>query len=194
MSNRTTCTARAGMTLVELILVIGLLALVASLMMPAVFRSLANQKLDKAADLVRSEMGRARVLAIRTGKIHALVYAPGDDRLAVEPFDSLASKLDVGANRTQVDTRESDLDFSRERLPRDILFVGGESKMDARSAFEMAQSGANSNRFIPVLFYPDGTSQDARVVLANRNGDVIMVALRGLTGSSRVVREMGGER
>ncbi|HMP80930.1 MAG TPA: type II secretion system protein, partial [Pirellulaceae bacterium] len=186
MSNPVQRAVRRGMTLIELILVIGLLALVASLMMPAIFRSLAHQKLDKAADLVRSEMGRARVQAIRTGKIHALVYAPGDNRLAVEPFDSLASKLDMGNSRVDFDPRESDLDFSRERLPRDVLFVGGESKMDARSAFEMEQVGNLGSQMIPVLFYPDGTSQDAKVYLANRNGDLIMVSLRGLTGSTRV--------
>lgn len=180
---------RIGFTLIELILVMGIVALVAGFALPAVFRVLGHQKLDKAADLVRTEMGRARVQAIRTGQIHALVYSVGDNRLAVESFQSVIAKQSSGPRLgAENDQRSSDLDYTRERLPRDVLFVGGQSRMDARSAFELAQGGQASSNWTLILFYPDGTSQDAKVFLANRDGFIAMVALRGLTGSTRVVR------
>jgi len=37
----------------------------------------------------------------------------------------------------------------------------------------------------PIMFYPDGTTSDASVLVANSSDETIRVTLRGLTGISR---------
>jgi hypothetical protein len=59
-------------------------------------------------------------------------------------------------------------------------------------------SGAGSGGALkPILFYPDGTSQDAIITLQNQKQAMIEVQLRGLTGRAKTVRpdfvEAGGD-
>ena len=73
-----------------------------------------------------------------------------------------------------------------DRLPRDIKFVGHSIQDDARAKSVIAETNLDSGQLFPILFYPDGTSQNATLVLENRDGDLMSVILRGLTGTTRV--------
>jgi hypothetical protein len=44
----------------------------------------------------------------------------------------------------------------------------------------------------PVVFYPDGTSTDATVLLMNENQNTVRVTLRGMTGTI-MLGEVGKE-
>ena len=67
---------RKAFTLIELILVMAIIVMIASLATPMMTRMLGRQALKQGADRVRVEMGRARVEAIKTGDIHALFFLP----------------------------------------------------------------------------------------------------------------------
>lgn len=190
--------SRDGLTLLELLLVLGILVLIASLSAPALLRLVSSQSLDKGAEMVRAEMARARVLSIRTGKVHALVLTPGGSSMEVRDFDSVfASGLGgAGSSRGQdQDNRVSNVDWGDGLLPKGVVFVEGETLSTARSDFvssggstgSSSSSGGSSGGSVrPILFYPDGTCQDARVVLQNNKGETKQVTLRGLTGTTRV--------
>ncbi len=184
---------RAAFTLLELVLVLAILILMASLSGPAILRSISTTGLVKGCDLVRSEMARARVNAIRTGRVHALVFAPGGRGMAVLDFDNVASNQSLQRmNATQFD-QTSNLVSDDNLLPRGVTFAAGEAISDSRSEFVTENSkGGSSGSVRPILFYPDGTCQDARIVLSNTKGDVKQVVLRSLTGSSRVTEVQGG--
>ena len=181
---------RHGTTLLEILLVVAIVALIASLAMPNLLRTFVAHTLDKSADIVRSEMGRARVKAIRSGKIHAFVYNLGQSQMAVRQFDELvlAGTIDHFVSTGSSDRRSSDLDYSGENLPRGIRFAAGMAVADARSAFAAEEAGSATGKMTPILFYPDGSSQDAQIVLVNEAGDAVQIILRGLTGSARVAR------
>ncbi len=93
-------------------------------------------------------------------------------------------------------------------LPDNVLFVSGGTLMDERDAAAMSENsslGASSGRrgalsggplpadgsaamtsvADPILFYPDGTSATARIVLGNTRNYFVVVELRGLTGIAR---------
>jgi Tfp pilus assembly protein FimT len=185
---------RAAFTLLELVLVLAILILIASLSGPALLRSIASTGLDKGCDMVRSEMARARVKAIKTGHVHALVFAPGGRGMAILDFDNLAANQSLQRmDATQFD-QSTNLVSDDNLLPRGITFAAGEAISNSRSEFVTENSkGGSSGSVRPILFYPDGTCQDARIVLSNTKGDVKQVVLRSLTGSSRVTEVPGGQ-
>jgi Tfp pilus assembly protein FimT len=194
--SRKSATARSGLTLLELLLVLGIIVTLAAMVLPAFDRIFASQRLDKSADLVRAEMGRARVQAIRTGKVFAFVYNEGQSQLAVRQFDQLAQAGSIphferasgSPQGGMADGRAGNMDYSNEELPRGVRFVTGQAIDDIRSQYESASAGGSKGKLKPILFYPDGSSQDAQIVLANERGDVMRVIVRGLTGSARAVR------
>jgi Tfp pilus assembly protein FimT len=188
------CTEQ-GLTLLELLLVLGILVLMASLAVPAVLRSVSSQSLDKGAEMVRAEMARARVMAIKTGKVHALVMTSGGSRMLVDDFDSLIANDGIGrlaqsANNDEL--RSGPTEWGDGLLPKGVIFVQGESMSTSRSEFESAAGSSGSGgspgggQIQPILFYPDGTCQDARVILQNTKNETKQVTLRGLTGTTRV--------
>jgi hypothetical protein len=75
-------------------------------------------------------------------------------------------------------------------LPDGITFVGGDSATDSRGAAaeQSAPSGAGAQAAWspPILFYPDGSSSDAYVIVGNTRQMGIRVELRGMTGTARV--------
>ena len=75
--------SRSGLTLLELLLVLALLVIIASMSLPAMSGPMENERLRKSGDLVRAEFASARVRAMRSGRIQVFQYslASGDYRL-----------------------------------------------------------------------------------------------------------------
>src|SRR5262249_23590540 len=74
-------------------------------------------------------------------------------------------------------------------LPEGIVFRAGETAVDSRSALAMGQAGGvtgDASLPDPVLFYPDGTTSSAQVILCNEHNTAIAISLRGLTGTCLV--------
>lgn len=179
---------RGGFSLLELILVMAILLMFAALSLPSVQRSFTRQSLSKGADLVRAGMGQARVRAIRTGRVHALFYLPDTGYYTVAPFDQAQEQASFVARRMPaIRNRAAAEDFADDLLPRGIRFAAAETEMDARAAEVLGVAEANST-LRPILFYPDGTSQDAQLILQNPQGESFQILLRGLTGTSTANR------
>jgi len=70
-------------------------------------------------------------------------------------------------------------------LPEQITFASCQVGMDIR-AVQVADAVGSSYLAPPILFYPDGTTSDAILTLANEEGDTIRLQLRGLTGIVQV--------
>ena len=186
----------AGMTLIELLLVIAIMVVVAAVAAPAVQQTLANQSLKKSADRVRDAMGQARVRAIKNGEEYAVFFSPGGSYFNVAPFRTFEQQGALAGQREQEMVEGRTSNFEDDLLPRGIVFVVGEVVADSRGAEIM--SGAGSGGALkPILFYPDGTSQDAIITLQNQKQAMIEVQLRGLTGRAKTVRpdfvEAGGD-
>jgi hypothetical protein len=89
------------------------------------------------------------------------------------------------------------LEEKADKLPDGILFHSGDAKFENRSftveeQISQFDSGGGAGWSRPLLFYPDGSTSSAHVVLAlegkeNGEQDVgVRVKLRGLTGSVEV--------
>jgi prepilin-type N-terminal cleavage/methylation domain-containing protein len=180
---------RAGFTMIEVLLVLALLVVVTALAWPMLQRPFANRRLYAAADLVRAGWCNARSGAIRSGHTYAFRYLPEGDRFCVQPEDDSGAGGMSDASGSGVDgtPMPSDDEYSQpvERtLPDGVKFVAGDTSTDA-----MADAGADmppdgdASWSEPILFYPDGTTSDAHLMLGNESGSAMEVTLRGLTGA-----------
>ena len=175
--------SRLGFTLLELILVIGILVAISAIALPTVTRSFSSQSLLKAADRVRVSMGQARVRAIQTGQIHAVGYVPGRSWIDIASLEQLPTIANRAGRRLQEQRRGITSNYDDDLLPGRVIFVAGQTVVDARAA---DAGPTDTSQLRTILFYPDGTSQAARLTLQNEDGRLIDVALRGLTGIASV--------
>jgi type II secretory pathway pseudopilin PulG len=171
-----------GFTLFELLLVLGIFMVIVALATPFLARAFHAQALNNGADLVRASFDRARVQAIRTGNVYAFLYEPGTSSYTISPLINAYSlvnpSLSGGASGSP----------AIKQLPQGLVFAGSAVSEDARAQFESEGASLAARNMTPILFYPDGTSQDAYVLVANDQGHQIRIRLRGLTGMSSAAR------
>lgn len=179
--------SRSGLTLFEMVLVLGLLVALAAIAWPAVEGSFENARLRNAADKVRAVWSTARLEAMRTGTIHEFRYEPGGSTYQVRLWDGVAPEA-TGAE-TELPQDDLEAALSDDVLPPGVTFAAGPQVVDERAGLVAAVVGANAgaegNYSPPVVFYADGTTSDAVVYLKNERNLYVRVALRGLTGISR---------
>ena len=176
---------RSGFTMLEMILVLSIAIVVAALAVPAVQGTIGNQAIASGADRVRVAMGQARVQAIRTSDVHAFFYQPNGQWFDVAPLAD-HQRLTRQSNGQSANNHNRDL--SDNWLPRQVFFNAGETQIDARS--ESARQASGGAPINAILFYPDGTAQDARILLQDERGITMAVELRGLTGMTNTIRRV----
>jgi prepilin-type N-terminal cleavage/methylation domain-containing protein len=93
-------------------------------------------------------------------------------------------------------------------LPEDVVFVTAQTETDTGAVVTANNSQVNNNPYAgagaagntnaagsavsgagwsePIIFYPDGTASNTRLMLRNKNGRSILLELRGLTGVVKV--------
>ena len=182
-------TPRRGLTLFEILLVVAIIVVIAAIAVPTLQRSFLGQKVQSAAERVRAECGKARAAAIRTGEVYAFYYAPDASHFAVAPFKDAARFVNPQEGISEEEQRFSDLDLSKNLLPRNVVFVQGSVVEETRTQLQkQTVTDGEVAGMVPILFYPDGQCQTADIFVANREtGDIKKIKLRGLTGTSTIV-------
>ena len=190
-SRLTSCgrSARSGLTLLEIILVMAIMVVVAALTVPAMQQTFSLQALQKGADRVRVSMGQARVRAIKNGEEYAVFFNADGSWFDVAPFANFKEQASRGSQREKLADERRQSNYEDDLLPKGVRFASGVVSSDARSMQSTSESGSGGGASMQsILFYPDGTSQDARVLLRNEKGNYVEIQLRGLTGIARTVR------
>lgn len=184
---------RDGFTLLELILVLALIVVIFALATPALRAPLAAVRLEKAGDQMRTEMARARVHAMKTGRTLGLEYQPAMGSYRMVDWSSPSvTAIALAADSGAMPKRWQEVC----QLPDGIHFASS-TVTDNRSAHawidpsSAARQGPGWSQ--PILFFPDGTTSDATLVLQDARGDRLQVALRGLTGVARCSPLSGGK-
>jgi len=187
--------SRRGFTLLEILLVLAIMVAVMALAAPAFSGVMENQRLRTAADMVRTEWTRAHVRAMKTGRIQVFRYQIGASEFKLEPWaagdDTLEAAPSNGFAPVQQPVKQ-DADetsvLASNTLPEGITFLGGDAAAEARSmAIEESLQGISSaaNEWSrPIMFYPDGATSDAFVIVASPREVGIRVDLRGMTGTA----------
>ena len=186
----------------ELLIVLFILVILAGVSTPAFMGTLRAQRLQSAAEGVRTDWGKARNLAMKTGRIHVYRFENGGRRFEVIPWisddDALESATNADAQSATFSTATAaGTDAGGVAveegpgLPEGVIFVGGEASADPRGltaaeAISGGGVGTDGGWGAPIMFYPDGSATDAYVIVANDQQQAIRVELRGLTGLATV--------
>ena len=208
--------AAGGFTLLEVLLVLGILVLLAAVAWPSLSRPLAATRLREGARGVCNEIARARLRAIETGNVLVLRCELGSRRYEIvtraaaleggdarqtddQSFDTMSAQ--DGVSRTWPASAFVPV---RSELPAGIRFIRtsrletdpslvGESLAEDEVApvdddldFDSMSGGTVGDGGPAVYLYPDGTARDATIRLANDAGASIEITLRGITGTTRL--------
>lgn len=195
---KTVRTPLSGMTLFEVLLVLALLVVVAAVSMPAISSSLSRARLENGAELVRAAWGKARVAAMQVGEPYIFRYEPKGSRYQIVRLSAITAD-DAGDLNNLPPESEDDAEYAeadmlrlaKSRLPTQIVFAAGD--VAAVSQLAAAAAAPDGGWSQPIMFYPDGTTSDAAVLVANASGETIRITLRSLTGISRA-SEVGSEK
>lgn len=181
---------RQGLTLVEVLLVLSLLVVLASVAWPALDRPLDNRRLYHAADVLRTEWARARNQAIATGQTVRFQCTLNERDYSISREEDASSATDVSVSEAAPSTESTDSE-SGPMLPEGITFLSVEAnEEDQEDPLDAARSedllSAQPASGTSLFFYPDGSTSTGRVVLQNEHDRCIEVSLRGLTGVATV--------
>jgi len=188
---------RRGYTLMEMLLVLAVLVMVAALSAPAMQAIMRRATLTSAGDAVRIDFTRAHVKAMKTGRIQVFRYELGGRRYRVQPWiagdDSLETNSQTGASEglaLDVEGAASADTGEEKELPEGTTFAAGDAVEESRGSVVgeavANDSSAEGDWSRPILFYPDGSSSDAFVVVGDQFERGMRIDLSGLTGTSKV--------
>lgn len=172
-----------------MLLVLAVLVLLAAISVPVFYRSVRDATLRSAAEQVRTEWNKAHIKAMKSGRIQVFRFQPGGRRFQIEPYTAVDDTIDA-VNSTSTfapppptPSPDSANENSRSQLPEGIQFLEGMTAEEERAkAVEESMGGGGGAWSRPILFYPDGVSSDAWLVVADEHNSAIRVELRGLTG------------
>jgi prepilin-type N-terminal cleavage/methylation domain-containing protein len=202
--------SRRGMTLVELLVVLALLVVIGSIVVPVFTGSFASVRLRRAGDQVLTRWSQARARAIETGEAYQFRFTPETGTYRVEPWTNIAEQAAVGSGAASTSTtslRSSASDavaatnddaaaVQSRSLPEQITFHGGQLAVEDVISGERqvaSMKSAGDELSTPILFFPDGTTSEASVVLANDRNQFVRLSLRGLTGVGRATQILSRE-
>lgn len=197
----------AGFTLLELMLVLAIVVVLLGVVWPSVGSFLAEQPIKQSADMVRAGLAGGRHKAASTGMVYQFRYEPGGRKFIVVPFELDAEQIQTDGSGTSV-TLNAGTVLSSDTLPvaRGVLAPSCQFSTGAPSLANLANLEGPTTEQVPeqliqlvltdqdnpqdwtgvawsapVLFYPDGTSDDFTVSVSDTDLRRIDVQLRGLT-------------
>jgi Tfp pilus assembly protein FimT len=181
---------RGAFTLLELLLVLSLLVIGFAMSWPVLQGTWDDLRLRKGADQVRTVLSKARLTAVTSGQIHLFRFRLGGDQYRVSTWSGADAALDAALDAAMPSDATEDGDAygpQLQQLPEDITFVAApiqtnEGDLSANISELSQETGGWSS---PIMFYPDGTSTDARITLQGNNGRYVAIQVRGLTGTVR---------
>ena len=185
---------RGAFTLLELLLVLSLLVIGFAMSWPVLQGTWDDLRLRKGADQVRTVLSKARLTAVTSGQIHLFRFRLGGDQYRVSTWSGADAALDA---TTPSDATRDGYAYAPQlrQLPKDITFVAApiQANENDLSADESELSRETDGWSSPIMFYPDGTSTDARLTLRGINGRYVAIQLRGLIGTVRTGEVTAGE-
>ena len=197
---------RRGYTLMEMLLVQGVIVALVAMSWPALRGSLDKNRLLAAARQVRTDLVQARLKAAETGIPQQFRYQPGLRSYEVAPTDHAmtAAATDAGRPGTRnaaaaggVDEDFAGGEFEEARvtmLDEQIRFahaadletsaarIEGDESLTAED-LAPAAGPAGEDWSAPVVFLPNGRSSNARIRLVGARGSQVDGMLRGVTGA-----------
>ena len=178
---------RAGFTLFEVLLVLGIILAVACTVTPALMRRLKEDRLRQGEDGVIAVMRGARVHALHSGIAYQFRFENGGNRYIALPFDADALQpvtVSTGQAAPPMCWKNAGT------LPKSVNFVSSNMvgaptqglPADWLYGLDDAQALSQASWSEPIVYQPDGTTSGGVIEITN-----------GRTNRWLVVRQLTGE-
>jgi prepilin-type N-terminal cleavage/methylation domain-containing protein len=184
---------RRAYTLMELLLVLAIIVIAAAAVAPSFRGVMRSTALKSAANEVRTALTKAHVLAMKSGRTQMFQYELGGSKYKIEPYIAGDDEIEsaegdpTGAFAGYTPTQQSS---PEKTLPEGIKFTAGDSAIESRAERIEREVGTSSSGGAtwsrPILFFTDGSSVDAFVVVGNEHNSGIRIDLRGMTAILKV--------
>jgi hypothetical protein len=171
--------ARRALTLFEVLLVLVLLVVIGSLTMPLFEGGFASVRLRRATDQLLANWSETRARAIETGQIQQFRFQAESGNYRSEPWFPEETLPAVEEPATPV----ADV-----ALPEQVVFAEGDVRVfEPTAGPQVTPMGERGTGMwsSPILFFPDGSSSAASVLLRNERQVFQRATLRALTGTGR---------
>jgi prepilin-type N-terminal cleavage/methylation domain-containing protein len=203
---RRSANLRAGFTLLEMMLVLGVVAVFLGMTLPSVMKIFGQQKLTESAEKVRTAIASARARAIDSGIIYQFCCEPKGSNYVVVPFeaDHVNSRDASQSGAINLVSRGSG------RLPAGVFFNTAALGMSgvvatglgphklapaALDGLPNASDLGNVAWAPPILFKPDGSAtMDAEIIVSDSRSQSVKLHVRAFTGSVSMERLTTGTR
>lgn len=198
-------TRRVGFTLIEMVLVMSIIVVIAAMALPLVLENLRQNRMRKAANDVYQELSSTRLHAIDAGLTYQFRFEPGGRNYLVIPYERDADDLEENSGFSG-NTSSRRPRISR-RLPEGLTFDvedaenGDSNNLDvARIRQELLSMLPNGGELRdvqwspPILFFPDGSSQQSMFIVIDKNEKYMRLSVRELTGAVTLSKIMQKKR
>ena len=206
--------ARRGFTMVEMLLVLGVIVVFAGMTVPPVMRMFSQQKLTGSAERVRAAIAGARFRAIESGLIYQFCSETNGSRFVVVPFEPDHANAQSGGQKSSGGRAWG-------QLPKGVVFSSATVRTLSNPATTGTSSGsaapmatashklpagaldglpnasdlASANWGLPILFHPEGSANaDVEITVSDTKAQHIKLHVRAFTGAVSLERLVSGKR
>lgn len=172
---------RAGFTLIEIMVVVGIMGLILMIGIPNIYQMAKKEGMRRALTDMKEVLAEARRKAILSGKEAQLKFYPMDRRFEI---------TGGAATVTTHDGATGDAPTESSAPPGNNINAG---TLPADISFGMLQVNLLNFResdWTRVRFFPNGTSDELRLVLVSETGEVRGLELESTTGFAHVVSDL----
>lgn len=171
-----------------------IIVLVMAIATPLIQKPLDRRAIQEAASTVRAKLHRALIGAMSSNHAYAFQYLGGSGSYRLGPADDAsASPGETGSISGEQGAAATDVvDGPRPEsgtLPDGIRFQPDNtpdpdaSDPAEQTAAQNAPQNSGDGWSDPITFYPDGTTTDARFIVASNRGFAVHVTVRGATAN-----------
>ncbi len=193
-------TRQPGFTLFEMLLVLALLVGLLALTLPTVGRLQIEHQLKQGAELVRLQIASTRLHALETGIDYQFRYEPGGKHFIAVPADYQAIRAQASAAQNtsegapvaaywkahgefQVKVKFSAVSSQQ---PGNLLQPPQPLPPEFLTGLKNASQLTSVSWSPPLIFKPDGSTQDFSVEIENEKGAYVVLEVRGITGGTQL--------
>ncbi len=179
---------KRGVTLVELIVVISVMAILSALIVPQFSGSYQGAMLGAAGREIAAVAALARSQAITTGRPHRIAFEPESGRYRLEAPDPQGDRGGEFAPTRGVPGSLGEIDgrIRIEIRARNAHRQAPRSDETTRGDETPRSDETMRSRTDAVLFRPDGTAEGRDIVLRDADGFALLIEIQPVTARVRI--------